>query len=96
MKASAAVQRIKYPKRKIKPEIQALIKDAHEILFDSFPCDVLSKASKIPYATVCCHKSRLKSSPDAATRYCKIREVKAAGFTREMLRPDISDWGDAE
>lgn len=63
-------------------------------LFNNFDCVFLSEKSGVKYTSVCSQKVRMKISQESATLYCKIKEVKAAGFTREMLRPDVKNWFD--
>jgi len=75
-------------------DIQNIINEAHALFFKNFSCRFLSDKSGIPYTSVCSQKTRSKISGEAASEYCKIKEVKKIGFTKEMLRPDIQDWGD--
>jgi len=70
------------------------INENTEYLFEKFRVDFLSAKSSIPASTLRSHKTRLKLSQEAATKLCAIAEVKAAGFTRKQLRPDIQIWFD--
>jgi hypothetical protein len=63
-------------------------------LFEKFHTDFLSEHSGIKASTLRCWKTRGTVSPFVATELCKIEQVKAAGFTREKLRPDILVWYD--
>jgi len=63
-------------------------------LFDKFHTDFLSEKSGIKASTLRCWKTRGTVSPFVATELCKIEQVKAAGYTREKLRPDILVWYD--
>jgi len=63
-------------------------------LFEDFHTDMLSEESGIGASTLRCWKTRGTVSPFVATELCKIEQVKAAGYTREKLRPDILVWYD--
>jgi len=84
------------PRKGVDKKSVDLIVKSHKLLFKMFTCRMLAERSKIEYTTVCAHKTRLKSSGEAAAKYCKIKEVAAAGFTKELLRPDIKEWGDCK
>ncbi len=76
------------PDKKMLRRINAATND----LFSCFTPAFLSDKTGISRPVVTLHKFRKKLSVQAATKYCKIAEVKAAGFTREMLRPDVINW----
>lgn len=63
-------------------------------LFEKFHTDFLSEKSGIKASTLRCWKTRGAVSPFVATELCKIEQVKAVGYTREKLRPDILVWYD--
>lgn len=62
--------------------------------FEKFRATWLSEVTDINYSTIRNMKSRRKISQEAATAFCKIKDVKESGFTRSMLRPDlgVNDW----
>lgn len=59
-------------------------------LFTLFSIGYLSQKTGISASTLGSHKCRKKISPPAVIKICKIRDVKAQGFTEEGLRPDLS------
>ena len=63
-------------------------------LFKEFSIRFLSDKTGISVLTIAAQKCRKKISQEAAISYTRIKEVKAAGFTKEMLRPDLrpTDW----
>jgi len=72
-------------------EISGRIKKVTNDFFSAFPAIWLSEKSGINYSTIRNMKSRKKISQEAATEFCRIKEVKKAGFSRKMLRPDLRD-----
>jgi hypothetical protein len=62
--------------------------------FSTFTTTFLEQKTGICNSTIRNYKHRKQISQEAATAFCKIKEVKAAGFTREKLRPDLRavDW----
>lgn len=76
-----------------------LLKELNQVterFFDNFSTTFLEQKTGICNSTIRNYKHRKQISQEAATAFCKIKEVKAAGFTREMLRPDLRavDWVD--
>ncbi len=65
-----------------------------EDFFIKFQVDFLSAKTGINASSIRSMKCRLKLSQEAATKFCKLARVKASGFTREQLRPDIQIWFD--
>ncbi len=63
-------------------------------LFKEFHTDFLASQTGIKAVNIRNQKSRGKISAVAADAFCKIPDVKEAGFTRENLRPDIRFWGE--
>lgn len=72
-------------------EIQTM-KAQTEALIARFTVAGLSAISGIPYPTVGQWKIRGRVGASAANEICKLEQVKAAGFTRENLRPDVKFW----
>lgn len=63
-----------------------------DLFFAKFSPSFIAEKSGVSIRTVKSQKSRQKLSGKCANDYCKIDEVKKAGFTREILRPDIQNW----
>jgi hypothetical protein len=78
---------------KTNPEGQLLDKLTKETdrLFSTFSIPFLSEQTGIPQSTLGSHKCRQKLSPPAVIKICKIKEVKAEGFTERGLRPDLAE-----
>lgn len=73
------------------------LKELHKAtakFFDTFTPTFLEQKTNICNSTIRNYKNRKQISQEAATAFCKIDEVKKAGFTREKLRPDLRaiDW----
>jgi hypothetical protein len=79
------------PKTKPSGEVLQKIKDETDRLFNTFSINFLSEKTDISASTLGSHKCRQKLSPPAVIKICKIKDVKAAGFTEEGLRPDLAE-----
>ena len=73
-----------------KKTLMAINKITRE-LFDKFSVRFFLDRTEYAKGSLDCMKHRGKLSQEAATAFCNIPEVKAAGFTREALRPDLRD-----
>lgn len=65
-------------------------------LVDTLGYTLLEKLSGYDRKTLIVWKNRGRCSADGANNLCKVKQIKALGFTRESLRPDIEDWSKFE
>ena len=74
--------------------MRAKIERNTKSLFKNFSVRFLHDKSGVEIGTIKVQKCRLKISQEAAIKFCNIKEVKEAGFTKEILRPDLRaiDW----
>ena len=61
-------------------------------LIKTFSKPGLTALTKITSATITQWMARGRVSAQAAHEICKIKQIKAQGFTREKLRPDVGFW----
>lgn len=102
MKAIRAMKTLekhrKKPHFKATPEHEKQCREAIESLIDRFGSSVLSAMTNGNYSRVNFNmwKQRGRISAVAAHEITQIETIKASGFTREILRPDIADWSEIE
>lgn len=61
-------------------------------LTNTFGFTPLSKLTKIPISTISGWAAKGMVSAEAAIILCQYDEIKAEGFTKESLRPDVKIW----
>lgn len=74
------------PTKKQEKEMSTAIKK----LFETFSPLWLAQKTELSISTFYVARNRGKVGVGVATLICEIDEVREAGFTREMLRPDVS------
>lgn len=52
----------------------------------------LSEMTGIPFWTITSWLRRKKISAEYAQRLCSVPEIKALGYSKEALRPDVTAW----
>lgn len=80
------------PRTEPTPEQLDQMRKAVEKLVASFTAPGVAALAGIKPYVVQSWLSRGRISAQAASDICKIPDIAAAGFTREMLRPDVVYW----
>ncbi len=80
------------PKTNATPEQIEAMKTETESLFEKFSVSGVAHLAGQDISVAQRWKSRGRVSATWAHKLCEIEVIKNAGFTREMLRPDVKSW----